>query len=146
MTTRTAHEDGYTLSEVLIAVVILAVAIVLVVGAMGSSIFSTRVHRDLVNSDAAVRQYAEQIQNGGYVQCATTASYPMVTPPAGYTMSVTSVEYWDGGSNPANYNATPPASCSSGTPTDTGVQRITLKAKPNNSSGSQTLQIVKRLP
>lgn len=133
-------EGGYTLTEVLVAVVILAVCIVAVVGAMGSAIFSSRLHRDLVTGDAAVRAYSEQILQASYVNCATPAQYPAPTPtpPGGLTVSITSITYWNGSGSGQNFGPT----CS----TDHGAQRITFKAQRANGAGKQTLAIVKRAP
>ena len=60
MTHRSARGNaGYTLTEVLIAVTILMVAVTVIVGAMASGIVGSRIHRDIVTSDAVVRSYAE---------------------------------------------------------------------------------------
>jgi prepilin-type N-terminal cleavage/methylation domain-containing protein len=133
-------QAGYTLSEVLIAVVILAVAITSIVGAIGSSMFATRVHRDIVTADVVARGYAEQLVNATYAPCATPASYPaMLGVPASFTASITSVKYWDGTStNPAAFGTT----CTA----DHGVQQMTIVARRTNGAGLQTLQIVKRSP
>ncbi len=137
-------EAGYTLSEVLIAVVILAVAITTIVGAMGSSIFSSRVHRDIVTSDAVVRAYAEQLNAAAYVPCAntTTAPYPaMAGAPTGFTGSVIAVKYWDGApTNAANYVTTCPAAG------DQGLQLVSIRAQRAGGAGFQTMQFVKRQP
>jgi prepilin-type N-terminal cleavage/methylation domain-containing protein len=132
------RQAGYTLSEVLVAVVILAVSVTAIVGAIGSSIFASHVHRDIVTSDAVVRDYAEQLMNATYVSCATPASYAAMTGlPAGFTVSITTVKYWDGTStNPAVFG---PA-CG----TDHGVEQMTIVGRRINSAGAQTLQIVKR--
>jgi prepilin-type N-terminal cleavage/methylation domain-containing protein len=141
MTTReTRGEAGYTLTEVLVAVTILTVAIVVIVGAMSSGILASRVHRDIVTSDAVVRQYAEQLVSVSYVSCANTTSsqYPaMSNVPAGYTATIASIKYWNG-STPAAFGTT----CG----TDAGVQQITIEAHRATGAGSQTLQVLKRQP
>jgi prepilin-type N-terminal cleavage/methylation domain-containing protein len=134
---RHGGQDGYTLTEVLVAVVILSVAVTAVVGALGTSIFSSRVHRNLVTGDAAVRAYAAQIAAAGYVSCATPASYPAMTnAPAGITVTITSVAYFNGTATGSNFGST----CG----TDQGAQQITVVANPTTAGGQQSLTFVKR--
>ena len=132
-------DGGYTLTEVLVAVVILSVSVVAIVGAMGSAIFSSRVHRDLVTDDAAVRAYSEQLLQATYVNCATPAAYPVAAnPPAGITVTITAIAYWNGSSSGTNFVNT----CS----TDAGTQRITVRAQRGTGPGAQVLTFVKRAP
>jgi prepilin-type N-terminal cleavage/methylation domain-containing protein len=133
------RERGYTLTEVLVAVSILAVAVVVIVGAIGSSIFASGVHRDIVTSDAVVRRYAEQLvaKTTVYVSCAAPAQYPaLANPPTGYSAAITDVDYWNGSSSPATFDE----ECT----TDAGVQKITVQAQRTDGAGLQTLQFVKR--
>ncbi|MCU1426091.1 MAG: hypothetical protein JWL83_91 [Actinomycetia bacterium] len=134
------RQAGFTLSEVMVAVVILAVGVTAIVGAIGSSVFSSRVHRDMVTVDAVGRGYSEQLINASYQTCATTSTYPaMIAAPAGFKAAVTGVKYWNGTStNPAVFGAT----C----PPDNGLQQITIVASRTNGSGAQTFVIVKRKP
>ena len=136
---RHGAEWGYTLTEVLVAVVIVGVSVVAIVGALGSSIFSSRVHRNLVTGDAAVRAYASQLSQVTYVNCATPGSYPaMANPPGGISVTVTNVAYWNGASSGSNFVST----CG----TDRGAQQITIVAHPNSTGGQQKLVFVKRAP
>jgi prepilin-type N-terminal cleavage/methylation domain-containing protein len=139
-------EAGYTLTEVLVAVVILGVAVVAIVGALGTSIFSSRVHRNLVTGDAAARAYASQISQAGYVNCATPAGgvnpYPvMANAPAGMTVAVSNISLWTGSSSAGNFGGTSGPGCS-----DLGVQQITIVATPTAAGGGQSLTFVKRSP
>jgi prepilin-type N-terminal cleavage/methylation domain-containing protein len=142
---RPAGDAGYTLSEVLIAVVILSVALSALVTALGSAIFVSRVHRNIATSDSVVRVYAEQILATAYKPCAI--SYPAVTnQPAGFTATIVSIEYGDAltGANPTQTFAMSLATCQ--TSGDNGVERITIQAHPIGGPGQQSLQIVKRNP
>jgi len=141
-TARERGEAGYTLSEVLIAVVIRGVAVVAIVGSLGSSLFVSRAHRDIVTSDALVRRYAEQITNTAFVNCATT--YPNMTGvPAGYTVSITSIRHADGSVSPNSWGTNDAAHC----PPTNEVQLITVQAqRTSGGTGVQHLQIVKRAP
>jgi prepilin-type N-terminal cleavage/methylation domain-containing protein len=131
-------ETGYTLTEVLVAVTILTVAIVVILGAMSDGILASRVHRDIVTADAVARTYADQIITGPYVACATPSepAYQLPNPPTGFTVQITSLSYWVGGSKPATFAST----CS----TDAGAQQITITVRRINGAGMQTLQFVKR--
>jgi prepilin-type N-terminal cleavage/methylation domain-containing protein len=142
MTRARDREGGYTLSEVLVAVVILGVAIVGIVGSLGSSLFISRVNRDIVTSDATVRRYAEQLIRTSYVPCATPAQYPAMTGvPAGYTVSIVSpIQYEDGAADTPTFG---PACAADG---NNESQLITLEARRTSGTGLQRLQIVKRAP
>jgi hypothetical protein len=140
---RRRGEEGYTLSEVCIAVIILAAAIVTAVGALSSAIFVSRQHRDVVTSDELVRRYAEQLIAAPYQDCATPATYLASSPPAGvpasYTVTITSITYSDGG-NPVGYGAACPGTG------DAGTQLIRVQASHTGGAGMQVLRIVKREP
>jgi prepilin-type N-terminal cleavage/methylation domain-containing protein len=139
---RAGREAGYTLSEVLIAVVILGVAVVAVVGSLGSSIFVTRAHRDIVTSDALVRRYAEQLTQATFAPCATTYT-GLSGVPAGYTVSIVSIEHADGSVSPTGWGPADAAHC----PATNEVQRITVQAqRTSQGTGVQRLQIIKRAP
>jgi prepilin-type N-terminal cleavage/methylation domain-containing protein len=133
-------ETGYTLTEVLVAVTILSVSIVVILAAMSDGILASRVHRNIVTSDAVARTYADQIIAGPYVACATktTPVYQMTNPPAGYTASITSITYWIAGSKPATFG--------SACPPDAGAQQISISVSSTTGPGAQALQFVKRQP
>jgi type II secretory pathway pseudopilin PulG len=137
---RDRAEGGYTLTEVLVAVTILTVAIVVILGAMSAGILASRVHRDIVTSDAVARSFADQVIAGPYVACATpaTAQYQMTNPPTGFTAAIATVRYWNSASKPATFGTT----CSS----DAGAQQIVIQVHRTNGAGLQTVQFVKRQP
>jgi type II secretory pathway pseudopilin PulG len=136
-----ADDRGETLLEVLIAVVIMGIAIVAVIGGLVTSVVLSDIHRKQATAGAAVRDYAEAIENyvaaaGHYVPCATTASYGSVgfTGPGGYTPSVTAVAYWNG-------SAWTP-SCG----TDLGLQQLKVQVASADQRASEQLTIVVRKP
>lgn len=145
-----ADEGGYTLSEVLIAVVILGVAITAMIGSLSSVLFTTRANRNLATADSAVRAYAEQLVATQYQPCAPltgVGSYsPMMNMPSAFSVTITKIEYGDAltGSNPTETFSTTLDTCRTGG--DSGVERITIVAQPVSGPGSQTLQIIKRNP
>jgi hypothetical protein len=110
-----------------------------VIGSLGSSIFVSRVHRDIVTADATVRRYAEQLVAAPYVPCATAAQYPAMTNvPAGYTATIIAIAY-------ANEEDAAPAFGPTCAPSPLHeIQRITITARRTNGAGVQRLDIVKR--
>jgi prepilin-type N-terminal cleavage/methylation domain-containing protein len=151
VTKRLRSESGYTLTEVLVAVVILAVGVGALLAAMSSMILGSTVHSNLVTTDALTRAYAEQLLSSAtqVPTCALPSDYPAATNvPVGYVARVTNVEYGDG-LNPTGYNITR-TQCTE-TASYEGVQRVTIEAHfgaPGSTTGQgqQYLQIVKRQP
>jgi prepilin-type N-terminal cleavage/methylation domain-containing protein len=150
-------EAGYTLTEVLAALIVLGVAITAIISAMGSSIIASDIHRKIVTDDAIVRSYAERLEAAPYVDCATPSNSEYSAAGVnldlnnwpGYSATVVKVEYWNGDGAFAGGGFT--ASCSP----DRGLQRITLEARSSTTLGSDAtknrgghppLQILKRRP
>jgi type II secretory pathway pseudopilin PulG len=158
-------EGGFTLAEVLGALLILSIAVITIISAIGTSIIASDVQRKLVTEDAVVRAYAEALNAAAYVDCATstTGGYSAATVLPnratkwpGYDIGIVQLDpdtthYWnsptaDGvaywnGDNPATYSA----SCTAGA--DKGVQRLVLQAHLTVANrGVQRLEIVKRRP
>jgi type II secretory pathway pseudopilin PulG len=139
-------EGGYTLTEVLGALLILSVAVIAIISTIGTSIIASDVQRKLVTEDAVVRAYAEALNAALYVDCATPATNgyraatvlpTLDTKWPGFQTSVVTVSYWNG-DNPATFGA----SCSA----DSGVQRLSLEAHSSTNRGVQHLDVVKRRP
>ncbi|HEY7106055.1 MAG TPA: type II secretion system protein [Acidimicrobiia bacterium] len=145
-------EGGFTLSEALVALIILGVAITAIVTAMGASITASDIHQKIVTDDAILQSYSERLNAAPYVTCATASTAPYG--PAGvnldlanwpgYSASLVKVEYWNG-STPIGFSDT----CT----TDFGLQRITIEANSSEQlapghprGGHRQLQILKRLP
>src|SRR5262249_26033980 len=116
-------EGGFTLTEVLAALIILGVAITAILAAMGTSIITADTHRKLVSDDAILRSYAEQLQQlpmppASLPDCAGPAQYPPFNDVGGnwpgYQATITGVEYWDAAGSATNGVAFG-AACSPGT-------------------------------
>ncbi|MFB7053487.1 prepilin-type N-terminal cleavage/methylation domain-containing protein [Streptomyces vinaceus] len=130
---RRRGEEGETLIEVLVAVVLMGVAFVTIFGGIGTAIISSARQQKVTGADSVVRSAAEKVISARYVSCAD--GYETPTPPAGYTVTV-EIEYWDGVG--AFGRPCPPA--------DTGVQKVTLTV---HSTGPHpvrdaTLEVIKR--
>ncbi|MET8755774.1 type II secretion system protein [Streptomyces sp. NPDC004667] len=130
---RRRGEEGETLIEVLVAVVLMGVAFVTIFGGIGTAIISSVRQQKVTGADSVIRSAAEKVVSDPYVSCA--GGYETPAPPPGYTMTVT-IEYWDGVGTFAK--ACPTA--------DTGVQKVTLTL---HSTGPHpvkdaTLEVVKR--
>ncbi|MEU4153593.1 type II secretion system protein [Streptomyces sp. NPDC026659] len=126
-------EEGETLIEVLVAVVLMGVAFVTILGGIGTAIISSVTQAKVTTADSVIRSAAEKVVSDPYVSCAS--GYETPTPPAGYTVTV-EVAYWDG---VGAFGRPCPAA-------DTGVQMVTLTV---HSTGPRpvrdaTLQVVKR--
>ena len=142
-------EAGFTLTEVLAALIILGVAITAILAAMGTSIITADTHRKLVSDDAILRSYAEQLQSAPFVECATLAQYPPFSDPppqnwANYQATITAVDSWNTSASPANGVTFGGAACTPNT-AGAGLQRIQLQAASSSGrGGQQTLTILKR--
>ncbi|MFE5538944.1 prepilin-type N-terminal cleavage/methylation domain-containing protein [Streptomyces sp. NPDC056492] len=130
---RRRGEEGETLIEVLVAVVLMGVAFVTVFGGMGTAIISSVAQQKVTGADSVIRSAAEKVVGAPYVSCAS--GYGTPTPPAGYTVTV-EIEYWDG------VGAFGP-SCPTA---DTGIQkvRLTVRATGPHPVRDATLEVVKR--
>jgi prepilin-type N-terminal cleavage/methylation domain-containing protein len=140
-------EGGFTLTEVLAALIILGVAITAILAAMGTSIIASDTHRKLVSDDAILRSYAEQLQSAAFVDCATPAQYPAFSDPGGhwtgYQASITVIDSWNTGTSPAN-GVTFGGACTAGS-AGAGLQQIKLQARSTSGrGGTQAMTILKR--
>jgi prepilin-type N-terminal cleavage/methylation domain-containing protein len=130
-------EAGFTLVELLVTMSIMAIAFIVMLGAISVFFSSTRVHRASAELDAAMRTYVEKLADAPYVDCATSTSYNSVSVPAGFAVSV-QPKYWDGiHPNPAVYGPTCP------TP-DKGAQQLTVTMTRNSDGQKDRIIIVKR--
>ena len=143
------NDQGDTLVEIVITIGILGLVVASLLGGLVVSLGASTVHRSLANLDTVVRSFAEQSEreielgpNGGYQDCAqvtgtsyvpqtpppptTTINY---TPPAGYSVTFTSIQYWNSSAELFDPPAPPPGVPNVCPMSDqTGYQLLTVQA------------------
>jgi len=139
-------QRGETLAEMIVTIAILGIAIVAIVGAMGTMVIATDVRSKQARAEATLRSWSDAMNSNSvaYVNCATTstsgysATGAGVTLPSGMSASITAVTYWNGTStNPATFTSTCPS-------TDAGLQQLTLQVASTDGRVAKTATIVKR--
>lgn len=146
MLSRGRNDQGETLVEVLVTVVILSLAGVAILAGLELSVKSSDLGRKQANGGSYVRSIAEAIQDsinaGGYQGCApanayiTTAVKTKAGLPSSYRATHTTALQWNG---------TSWATCS----TDNGSQQVTLTVKSPGSGAhfaTETLTLSLRKP
>jgi len=135
-----ASQAGDTLIELLIAIVIIALAATGLLGALITAISSSGEHRSLSQEDTLLRSFAEtaeyQIQSAPaplFLPCATSYNVTFTVPArySGFTVGISNIQYWNG--------STFASTCD-----QTGVQLVTLKS--TSPGALQTLSFVVRDP
>jgi type II secretory pathway pseudopilin PulG len=147
----TRDDRGETLVELMVALVIMATAVIALVGGIATSVRVSDIHRKQAKAGVYLRAFAEAVENSvaayptGYTECsagsAPTGSYKATfTVPAAdtdtYKPDVTAVATWNG---------TAFVPCPTAT-TDIGVQRVSLVVYTPDGRASETLDIVLRKP
>lgn len=129
------EEAGDTLVELLIAVVIIALSVTALLGALITSLTSSAEHRSLANLDTVVKGFAEsakyqiELQPSGswFTDCASVSGMAYngnavpYTPPQGYTVGFTEIGYWNSSSDKFDQGT-----CGAGD--HTGYQMLTITA------------------
>lgn len=114
---RATDERGETLVEILITIVVMAIGLTAVVGAITGSIVASDAHRGMATSEVILRDYGEAIKTKAiqattYTACPSTsdlaptappAASPQFTPPTGWTAQITHVSYWIPDPDPAKF-------------------------------------------
>lgn len=141
-----AAEDGVSLVEVVVAVAILGLAVVALLGGLGTAVRGSDIHRSQATGETVVRSAAERVKDPGvaYLPCAGVAAAGAyvdgLSVPAGFAVSVAGVRVWDEASG-AFVAPSALASCPSN---DAGVQLVTVSVVAGDGRASETLDVVKR--
>jgi type II secretory pathway pseudopilin PulG len=125
-------EAGETLAEILVTIAILGLAIVVIVGALGTALRASAIHRTHATADTVARSAAETLKDRK-LAWNSSGSYT-VSGSSGVTVSVTAA-CWNGDS-PATFG---PAPCPNG---DRGLQQLTVTA--TGDGASETVTVLKR--
>ena len=145
-------EDGFSLAELLVTIVLVSVTFVAILTGLMTTIRVSATHRTQATTDAVVRSAAEWAKDSSRNPYRTTCNGPgmysltgLVTP-TGYSATITRVEYWDGAAPAAtgtyNLSSHIQATCPAGG--DKGLQRITIVATSSNGEATETVQVMKR--
>jgi type II secretory pathway pseudopilin PulG len=138
----TNSDNGASLVETLVAVVILGIAAVAILAGLQLSVTASDIHRKQTSDGAYVRGYVEAIEKhlnitGNYVRCAVPNDYrPSAvgyTVPAGHNAQVTAVDPLAGDGSTR--------SCPGG---DQGVQRLRVSVSSADGRATETLTVVVR--
>jgi Tfp pilus assembly protein PilV len=153
---RAVDERGETLVEVLLTLLVMAIGLTAIVGALTGTIIASDAHRGMATSEVIVRDYGEAIktkaiQATSYGACpSTTDLAPAFTPPNGWTAQVTQVELWvpDPANFPnGNWSAAGVATgcdehfttCGNSIPAcDAGLQRVTFTVRNSRTDYAKT--------
>jgi prepilin-type N-terminal cleavage/methylation domain-containing protein len=144
-------EEGFSLVELLVTIVIVGVTFSALLGGLITTITVSSLHRKQSTADSVARSAAEWVKDSvqtPYANCAGVGTYSFsgLAKPAGYSVAVQTVEYWDGAGpvagTPYSLDSHLGSSCpGSG---DKGLQRITIHVTSSDAQVSESVQAVKR--
>ena len=139
---RTRSAAGFTLVEVLVAVVLAGVVILTLAGALLTVVRATRSTSDRQELQLALGNYSERLKAIPYLECGDVPAYRATmlatTPPPvrpGTTVEIVRVRYWDPATRSYVAGCVSPAA-------DGGTQRVTVRVEWQGRSVQG--QIVKR--
>ena len=130
-------QDGTTLIELLVTVMIISVSFVALLGGLWTAVVASTSNVKLATAEATVRAYGEFMKRATYANCATTYSSSGFVVPTGYAASLTAITYW-------NPDASTPAFESDCQPIDGGMQLLSLRVVSSDGRADETIQVVKR--
>lgn len=118
-------QRGFSLTEELISLAVLALAIGVVITGIYTGTVGVRTKHGSVNGQTLARSQVELILDDGYHPDPTAAPYPTVAPVSGFTVEV-EVAYWTAPSGPFT-----------NTLRDDGLQRLTVNVSDGNGQLQQ---------
>jgi Tfp pilus assembly protein PilV len=143
-------EAGETLLEVLIASTLMAIAVVAILGALGTMLSSSTLHRDQTKANTLLVAASEKVKSGTRVACGTdpTSTYlgqardVAASLPSGWAtsqISVASIAYQTAPASGGVGFDTDPTKCSDALP----LQRITVTVTSPDGRVKPSLTFVK---
>ena len=147
---RLDSDDGFSLAELLITIVLVSVTFVAILTGLMTAIRVSASHRSQTTTDAVVRSAAEWVKDISHNPYRTTCNgagmYSLngLATPTGYTTKINKVEYWTGTAPAATgtYNLAFQSNCPAAG--DKGLQRITIVATSPDGQATETVQVIKR--
>jgi prepilin-type N-terminal cleavage/methylation domain-containing protein len=153
MRARSVHaEEGFSLVELLVTIVIVGVTFSALLGGLITTITVSSLHRKQATADSIARSAAEWVKDSvanPYANCGGIGGYSLsgLQKPSGYSVAITSVDYWDGAmpvaGTPYSLDSHIGSSCPGGG--DKGVQRITIAVTSSDAQVHETVQVLKRV-
>jgi prepilin-type N-terminal cleavage/methylation domain-containing protein len=141
-------EDGFSLAELLVTIVLVSVTFVAILTGLMTTIRVSAVHRAQSATDAVARSAAEWVKDSNRnpysTACNPLGMYSLsgLQMPSGYTATIKPVEFWNGAPvTGGTYTVQFGTYCSGG---DQGLQRITIVASSPNGDATETVQVIKR--
>jgi|tagenome__1003787_1003787.scaffolds.fasta_scaffold20918244_2 Tfp pilus assembly protein PilV len=136
MSRRLSDDQGASLIEVLVAVVVLGTAGLAVLGSMFTSIAVSDVHRKEATAGVVAHDYSERIAGAPDLGCASAAGTygslaSQVDVPTGYSASVGPIEWWTG----SGWGT----AC-----TTNGLQRVTVVASSGGGVSERAVVVVRQ--
>ena len=144
---RVADDDGESLIELTIAIMILGIVVVAIGACLGFTVKASGIHRNQAVADLYLHDYAEALQANDK-PCAgtpptTASSYVtdlMASPigvPGGFATPTAAIAFWNGTSAAFATSAICPSS-------DPGLQQLTLNLASNDGHVNESLVVVIR--
>lgn len=143
------NQEGATLVELLITLVILGIAFLVILGGMTNAIVLSDLHRRQSRAETILREFAEVIKTTNYIPCADdnaydgVYTYPATTPPnpplppdPDFVASVTRVRVWSGSDFEQGCSVGP----------DKNIQLVTLRVTLSENRGYEEVSVIKRRP
>jgi prepilin-type N-terminal cleavage/methylation domain-containing protein len=135
--------DGFSLVEILITVAIVGITFTAILGGLITTITASAYQRKAATADAIVRSAAELVKDSvrnPYANCAGSGAYSLagLSVPAGFSVTIQGVKYWDGQPVPPGDMVKFTSNC------DHGMQQISIQATSSDGQATETLQVIKR--
>lgn len=133
-------EAGFTLIEMLVALLVVSLGVVAMLGALGVGITSATIQRELTRNEGDLIDLAESVKGAAYVDCAEPDDYSAPTGAA----ETLSVAFWDGvvGGQLNFVDACPLDDADA--PDDAGLQRIVVVVAGSEGISDGEMVILKR--
>jgi prepilin-type N-terminal cleavage/methylation domain-containing protein len=141
-------EAGFTLVEMVLALLVLAIGVTAVLGALRLDFHSGRLQRNLATTELALVSFAEHVKAEPYVDCAEAIDYVWSPAPAGVTATITEIGYLTTGAfddgivtSEGDFSV----ACGPGDP-DLGLQSIRLRVESSEVTSALETTVIKRSP